>query len=290
MTNHEIARKLEELAARERKITNEILQIIIIAMDRRTYLELGFPSMFEWLVRGFGYSNGAAYRRIEAAKVLKAVPDATKKLQEGRVNLSTLSKAQNCFKNREKKTGHKVQGQEKRKVLQKLENKSQREAEQILASLFPEAQPPARQDRRTVVDENTTRLSVNLTNETMNHLQRAKEVLSHKLPEAKDADVIAYALEFLLEKIDPLRKSTSAAEVNRAATIKHSEGKCTYKDPKTGQVCGSRYQIEVDHIVPKALGGRDTRDNLRALCRKHNLFMAQKILGEEFMRKFMKPK
>lgn len=54
---------------------------------------------------------------------------------------------------------------------------------------------------------------------------------------------------------------------------------CTYKDPRTGKICGSTYQLQVDHIYPKALGGSDEPENLRSLCRKHNLLMAEKMLG-----------
>lgn len=35
-------------------------------------------------------------------------------------------------------------------------------------------------------------------------------------------------------------------------------------------VCGSTGQIEADHIIPIAKGGRHSSENLQPLCRKHN--------------------
>ena len=52
-----------------------------------------------------------------------------------------------------------------------------------------------------------------------------------------------------------------------------------FLDPTSGQSCGSTYQVEVDHIVSRALGGSDDVNNLRCLCRAHNQLMAEVKLG-----------
>jgi hypothetical protein len=118
----------------------------------------------------------------------------------------------------------------------------------------------------------------------MENLERAKELLSHKFPKASDADVLAYALELLVGKMDPLKQARTAS-ATRSATerqvLQKAGGRCEYRDPRSGKRCGSRYQVEVDHIKPKALGGGDSPDNLRALCKQHNLFMAEKVLGKK---------
>lgn len=62
MTNREIGFELEKLVREERKITNAVLQVICLGLESRAYLEHGFESMFEWLTKGFHYSNAAAYR------------------------------------------------------------------------------------------------------------------------------------------------------------------------------------------------------------------------------------
>ncbi|MDE0220842.1 MAG: HNH endonuclease, partial [Spirochaetaceae bacterium] len=47
-------------------------------------------------------------------------------------------------------------------------------------------------------------------------------------------------------------------------------GRCSYLDRKTGRRCNSRHLIEIDHILPYALGGGADPVNLRLLCRAHH--------------------
>ncbi len=43
-------------------------------------------------------------------------------------------------------------------------------------------------------------------------------------------------------------------------------GRCSYVDRETGRRCNSRHMIEIDHILPYALGGAADPANLRLLC------------------------
>ena len=337
MNHRELEIKLSELIRQERSITNEILRLINIALEKRSYLELGYSSMFDWLVRGFGFSNAAAHRRIEAARMLKAVPGAAEKLSQGLVNLSTLSKAQTIIKHHEKVSGLKVTASEKAEIVESIENKSMVEAEQTLIEKFPDAASEVYQERKRVIDDKTIRYQLNLPNEATENLKRAKEILSHKFHNASDADIIAYALAQLIERIDPVEiakrcskerttkpkkpdlsqaakptspsmptassdnslttteaTSTSAAEVTskrgiRLNVFSKSNAKCSFKDPHSGRVCGSTYQIQIDHIRPRALGGGDKPENLRALCRQHNMLAAERSFGRQHMNKFRRP-
>ena len=46
--------------------------------------------------------------------------------------------------------------------------------------------------------------------------------------------------------------------------------RCSYVDPQTGRRCNSTHLIEIDHIVPHALGGAADPGNLRLLCGAHH--------------------
>jgi 5-methylcytosine-specific restriction endonuclease McrA len=147
------------------------------------------------------------------------------------------------------------------------------------------------------------------------------------LPEGSDGDVLAYVLKFFLDKKDPLRKRdkrvTSAPEVRKSETatsgpevrksggatseaevrkripiraavrrtvLKRTNGACAFIDPITKKTCGSRHQIEIDHILPLALGGDNQPENLRTLCREHNRLMAQWALGRPLLDSHSSPK
>ena len=47
-------------------------------------------------------------------------------------------------------------------------------------------------------------------------------------------------------------------------------GRCSYVDRETGRRCNSRHMIEIDHILPYALGGGADPGNLRLLCGAHH--------------------
>ena len=47
-------------------------------------------------------------------------------------------------------------------------------------------------------------------------------------------------------------------------------GRCSYVDRETGRRCNSRHLIEMDHILPYALGGGADPGNLRLRCRAHH--------------------
>ncbi len=47
-------------------------------------------------------------------------------------------------------------------------------------------------------------------------------------------------------------------------------GRCSYLDRETGRRCNSRHLIEIDHILPYALGGGADPGNLRLRCRAHH--------------------
>ena len=64
------------------------------------------------------------------------------------------------------------------------------------------------------------------------------------------------------------------AEVKRLVWAR-DRGRCSYVNPKTGQRCGSRYMLQMDHIKPYALRGRSTKENMRLLCAGHNKFRAR---------------
>ncbi len=65
------------------------------------------------------------------------------------------------------------------------------------------------------------------------------------------------------------------------------QGKCCWA-LANGETCGSEFQVQPDHKIPVAFGGRSVLSNLRLLCRLHNLLAARRAFGEAFMAKFQK--
>ncbi|MDE0448969.1 MAG: HNH endonuclease signature motif containing protein, partial [Spirochaetaceae bacterium] len=56
----------------------------------------------------------------------------------------------------------------------------------------------------------------------------------------------------------------------RREVWRRDQGRCSYVDRHSGRRCGSRYRLEIDHIVPFALGGGAEPANLRLRCEAHH--------------------
>jgi hypothetical protein len=52
-----------------------------------------------------------------------------------------------------------------------------------------------------------------------------------------------------------------------------------------GSRCDSRYRLETEHRVPRALGGTDELHNLQLLCRAHNQIRGIRRFGPDRMRR-----
>jgi 5-methylcytosine-specific restriction endonuclease McrA len=56
-------------------------------------------------------------------------------------------------------------------------------------------------------------------------------------------------------------------------------GRCQFR-LANGEICGSTYQLEIDHIRPRAAGGPSTVENCRLACRSHNQLAARRFFGD----------
>jgi len=142
--------------------------------------------------------------------------------------------------------------------------------------------------------DNTFRMELSFSEEEMEVLKQAKELLSHSLPDATWAQAITYLARQQVQKVmgkkelpktSLSKKSTQsfpAAGVRKAIKIttrrellKKAQNCCEYVDPISNRRCAGKYQLQIDHILPLALGGSNSPFNLRVLCRTHNLLSAQ---------------
>ncbi|HET7543835.1 MAG TPA: hypothetical protein VFK05_28380 [Polyangiaceae bacterium] len=59
-------------------------------------------------------------------------------------------------------------------------------------------------------------------------------------------------------------------------------GQCSFV-AADGRRCGARRWLELDHVVPRALGGGDSVPNLRLRCRAHNQHHARQCFGAAYV-------
>ncbi|WP_413582054.1 HNH endonuclease [Bdellovibrio sp. HCB288] len=291
ISNQEVLNRLKKLAHTERKITHLILWHLVEVENRKLHLELGYASLFKYLTMHLKYSEDAAYRRMQAAKLFKKVPTVEKALETGELNLTQLQQVQKCL-NLESQNGKIVSVEQTESILVQIQNKSSFETQKVLAVEF---NLPAQQYESLKPQQNdSTRLEMTLTAEQMRQLQKAKELLSHVLPNPSWAELIGYLAQAQIQKrlgksetvVSEMTAKTTDIPTKRKSVRKHIKlsvkrmllqkcnHTCEYSHPIAGR-CHSKYQLQIDHRVPLALGGTDEISNLRVLCRQHNLAEAR---------------
>jgi 5-methylcytosine-specific restriction endonuclease McrA len=91
------------------------------------------------------------------------------------------------------------------------------------------------------------------------------------VPQAKRSPALERHLATLscLDSLPGARSRYIPAAVRRAVW-RRDQGCCCFVDRHSGQRCRSRYRLEIDHVVPFALGGANELINLRLHCRAHH--------------------
>jgi hypothetical protein len=142
------------------------------------------------------------------------------------------------------------------------------------------------------------RVHITVSKKFLDKLAAATDALSHAQPGATEEEVLEAGLDLVLAQarkrrgiVETPRKSRAPskddhipAEVRRAVWIRDG-GRCQWPI-ESGGVCGCTRRIEYDHIRPVALGGTSTIDNVRLLCKAHNLLAARLALGDECMDRY----
>ena len=140
LSNSNLLSATQRLVEEERQKTLMLLYHFQEIERRRLHLERGFSSLHEFAVKYLKYSDGAAHRRIAASRLLNEVPAVKEQIESGVLSLSVAAQAQTFFRN------EKIQNvSEKAEVLEKLENKSSREAQKELLRISPESVPKERE-------------------------------------------------------------------------------------------------------------------------------------------------
>jgi hypothetical protein len=143
-----------------------------------------------------------------------------------------------------------------------------------------------------------SRFHVTVSRRFLEKLEAARAALSHTRPGASAEQILEAGLDLVLAehakkkglvarpqaKRRPAKPDHVPAHVMREVW-KRDGGRCQHS-LHSGGICGSTERVEVHHIVPRALGGPATVENLSLRCRFHNDLEARREYGDEWMHRF----
>ena len=241
---------------KEKEALREVLLHIAEVDKRRLYLRLAYSSMFAYLTERMGYEGGSAQRRLDAARLSLEVPTLIENLDRGEVTLSQVAFLQKSLR----ACSQKATQQEKIQLIEEIKNKSVKETQVAIAqSLDVEVKQSPKVLHQA---DNSVRIEVTLSSVQWEKLQTMRELLSGSLPHGSWDEV----LEFVADKVIAQKKN----QKNIKSQARQRDQCCQYRDPKTKRMCGSKWNLEADHIHPRWDGGKDELQNYRLLCANHN--------------------
>lgn len=318
ISDSELLEKVSSFVQCERRMTAEIIETIKEVDRRRLYLNLGFPSLFEYMTKHLGYSPGSAQRRIDSARMLRDVPELKEHLQSGELNLTQVSTLARAVRQKQKITT--VTASEKKKILVAIQSLDISKTEKTIAQMLDV--PIQTAERKSTQQDESVRVELTFSKEQFLLLGEVRSLMSHVNPAASITDIFEYlAQRFIKQKtgvqrsqarsapnttipqgVTQIEETTSTARMavdqaskkmdqhshlkprtrlsaNSAANPRYiplpirkqllqKQSCCQWKT--NGRICGSQFQLQIDHIQPVWADGTSAPHNLQLLCGIHN--------------------
>jgi hypothetical protein len=308
LSDDALVASLHALCLDARRLDARVVEHLVEIEARRLHLKAACSSMFEFCARRLQMSEGAAFRRINAARLARRFPRIVAHIESGAVHLSTLVLLRDHLTEAnldELVTA--TSGKTKREVEELLARRAPRPdvpaqirklPAQVALSTPPAAAAPAPapapRARIEPLAESRYKLQLTVSSALREKLERATDLMRHRNPSGDLAVVVEQALDALLEKLEkerlgrssrprrtarPTKKGRISSATRREVFARDGE-QCTYADEQ-GRRCSSRAFLELDHITPRAHGGPDDASNLRVTCRAHNRLHAELVLGRK---------
>lgn len=312
LSNQELDQKMSSLAQTEREHLVSVINCIKEIDQRKLYLDFNYLSLFEYLVGRFKYSNGQAQRRIDAARILMDVPMVEEKIKSGELTLNKITYVQKALRQKKSESKTTISKEEKKDLLFGViglnEADTQKQIARVLDLEIREAQKVNHQQNDSV------RVELTFTKAEWDLIQKTKQVLSHEVLENDLAKLLVKTCETTLKtkrevgiknllttkgsaKEEELAAATTIVNSNliSTATVAVKTNKtltpktrklilmrdqvCQHRDPHSKQLCGSLWQLEIDHKQPRWAQGNHEARNLQVLCRKHNQLKYKHEMG-----------
>ena len=283
-SDQELLVKTKNLVKEEQKLLSVILAHLEEIERRKLYADLGYKSLFDYCLRELNYTEQQAWRRINAMRVIRKLPELKNQVDDGSLSLSNINLASSLFKDA------KINSKEKQlEIFQDITNTTKTECEEKifkLKSYYGVLKPLA----KTVIKKtsnDSSRVHVNLSSETLRKLEKIKN-----LTKEQDFDKIISLMadNYINQKVEvkretknvPVRNSRYIPRKVKETIYKRANGEC--------ENCKSTYNLEYEHIVPFSMGGTNDVSNINLYCSNCNKRKAIKDFGLKKMDQHLNPK
>jgi len=363
LSDSALVARLDDAAANERGAVCVTLRCIAEVERRGAHIELGYRTMFDYCVLRLRMSEGAASRRIYAARAAARLPILYEKIEGGELSLTCVARLApyltpaNCEDLIKRASGARMR--EVETIVAGLAFKEARRIPETTTvpadaqlpfrpATLPESSTASAGKAADIETDIVTYTAVEVEADTATNVEmislekgehkpysgaevepggtivatrkrdsiilespgivryvfrsglalREKLELAARLlgrrPDGRLETLLDILADRYLEREDPsrraARRTVSVGRKRRVlrwirdAVWRRDGGRCAYI-AEDGTRCAAMTQLEYDHIIPWARGGRsDDPKNIRLLCRTHNLFLARQTFGDRVPR------
>ena len=250
LSDNQLLEQTGKLAALDHQIQVFVIDHLLEMEARKLYLRRGFSSLFDYVARGLGYSDAAAWRRINAMKLCAHVGGARERLRDGSLTLDAAAQLQAAFERRDRELARRAGAgaarqrngsapsapalvpPPERKPLPELDvsarkalveeaaGKSTRQVMRMLAEVDPDLAVPA--DRVRALSGGRWELKAVIDEECRRGLEQLKGLLSHVDPRMTLGQLVGRLVKEGLDRHDPARPPRRRAQGSRSAGAEQS--------------------------------------------------------------------
>ena len=290
LSDRKLLRQTSTLVRHERHLQGAIIDHLAEIEARRLFLHRGCSSLFDYAVRELGYSDADCQQGLEQLRGLLSHVDPRMTIGQlvGRIVREALDRHDPSRSPRRARAGTRAaEGESKPASASKEQAARERDHATAAqdAAIHVHATPTAegtegatRQPAPpSLLSPGHDTASAAGTTPTA---ERAEERTPHPRPasvaprtrqEATDRPAAARTTPAATTSTPKPRASGRAIPTAVKRQVwQRDGGRCSYLDRQTGRRCNSRHMIEMDHILPYALGGGADPENLRLVCRAHH--------------------
>lgn len=243
-----IFKRIKELVKVEKNYTVKILKELMVIEKNKMYCDLKYSSLYNYIIKELGYSDAESTIRVNAVRLMIKSQSAVKKIEEGSLTLTNAAEAN--------------------RVVAKIEATSDKEKAIKIEMLVDTAASTTKREFKNHIAKEFSEIR----RETL-HLSEFMIEKFDRLRKKYGQDKSSYELlDMLLEKelkgpVAPQRVRNVTAKVIRSIplAVKHKvhTGCCAS--------CGVMSNLEYDHKIKFALGGKNDVTNIQILCRSCNM-------------------
>ena len=313
LSNNELNLKLKTLAQQEREILKDIILHIQEVHRRKLFLNMGYSSLFSYMTEYLQYSAASAMRRIDAARLVKDLPQTLSKIESGELNLSQVALLQQTVRQVEKTSAH-ISLDKKEELVSSIMGLNKLETEIQLAKALD--LPILKHNTQKLQADESVKVEINFSKEEWQEVQLMRELISHSVTGDLKEVILHLSRKIKKQKIgnalkiENLPKNISKVKVDKKLEennitkndfhfkksvsqrksvpkamrqkIFQQFSSCQYTDKRTNKKCNSNWQLQLEHIQPLWANGIDSLDNLTVFCGLHNRFQYEKQIGIKY--------